>query len=139
MSAGRLWRKQVLRVGDIDYRGRTLSFTGQYLTDLADAFGAGAVDLVPFLISDTHTNDPACYSGHVRQMEVVGDGLEAVIEVSAAADGTLRSDPQLDSAPRIIESYCRADGTEFSAVIQQILATRQSILTGLQPWEPVSG
>jgi hypothetical protein len=136
--SGHLWRKQVLRTGAIDYHGRTLDFTREYLTDLADAFSAGALDLVPFLVSDTHSNDPALCSGCVRQMEVVGDGLDAIIEVTDAADEVLRSDPLMESAPRIIEPYRWADGTEFPAVIQQILGTRQSILTGLRSWEPVS-
>lgn len=135
---GHLWRKQVLRAGKISHHGRTLDFTREYLTGLADAFGAGACDLVPFLVSDIHTDDPGRCSGYVRQMEVAGDALEVVIEVTSAADEVLRSDPQMGSAPRIIESYCRADGTEFPAVIQQIRGTRRLSLTGLRPYEPAS-
>ena len=37
-----LWRKRVLPVGDVSYKGRMLHFTRDYLDRLADAFRSPA-------------------------------------------------------------------------------------------------
>src|ERR1035441_9402346 len=63
----RLWRKKVLPVGDVEYKGRTLHFTLNYLKGLAGAFTARAYDQVAVQLADaedTATDDPAY--GHRR-------------------------------------------------------------------------
>src|ERR1035441_8319817 len=53
----RLWRKKVLPVGDVEYKGRTLHFTLNYLKGLAGAFTARAYDQVAFQRSEEHTSE----------------------------------------------------------------------------------
>ena len=42
-----LFRKQILPIGTINYKGRKIAFTKEYLTDLANAFKTAAFDQVP--------------------------------------------------------------------------------------------
>ena len=59
-----------------------VAFTPEYLSGLAEAFNEGAFDLVPFqlaTVSGGHTHDPARWRGDVYGLEVVPDGLDALI------------------------------------------------------------
>ena len=137
-ESGHLWRKQVLPIGEVDYRGwRTIDFTKDYLDRLVEAFDEGAYDRVPFQLADEsgqHTSDPAQWRGDVLKLEVVADGLDILVTVTEQGSDVLRRDPALGAAPRIIEDYHRADGRVFPAAIQHILGTRDPLITGLRPW-----
>lgn len=140
MSDGsQVWRVQVLPLGTISYRDRELDFTSEYLADLVRAFDDGAFDVVPFVLAGEdgqHTNDPARWRGEVRGLEMVPDGLDAVVAVTADGGEVLRRTPALRAAPRIIEDYRGTDGRTFPAVIQHILGTSHPVITGLRPWQP---
>ena len=73
----RLWRKKVLPVGDVGYKGQLLHFTKDYLGQLAAAFTNRAYDQVPFQLADaqnTHTNDPERFRGDIAEMVVRDNG-----------------------------------------------------------------
>ena len=69
----RVYRKQVLAKRTIDYplpdgTTKQVTFDDDYLTDLANAYKAGAYDLVPFQLADganRHNEDPRQYGGRV--------------------------------------------------------------------------
>ena len=135
----RLWRVQVLPLGEIDYHGRPMVLTPEYVAALAIAFNQRAFDLVPFQVADEHTSDPARCRGEAIGFEPVADGLDAVVAVGGEGAVLLREEPSLGAALRIVENYRRTDGRIFPAAINQILGTRSPMLTGLRPWVPVMG
>src|SRR5216683_2947081 len=78
LGGGRLWRKRLLPAGDVEYKGRMLHFTRNYLAGLADAFRQRAYDQVPFQLADSansHTNDPERFRGQVVDADLADDGL----------------------------------------------------------------
>ena len=135
------WRKQVLPAGVISYRGRDIRFTDSYLSGLVSAFKGRAVDCVPFVLfpDGAHTNDPQWFRGEVTGLEVVPDGLDALITVDDETSGVISADPGLGAAPQIIEDYRRADGEEFPAVVRHVLGTRKPMITGLRVWQRLTG
>jgi hypothetical protein len=131
-----LWRVQVLPFGAVDYRGISLDFTREYLEAIAEAFAA-ALDCVPFMLAEAdgaHTSDPDRYRGEIRSLEVVDDGLDAVIAATPEGDEAIRTTPGLAAAPRLIEGYRCADGRVFPVVMQHILGTTRPLITGLRSW-----
>lgn len=129
-----LWRVQVLPLGTVRYRVRDLNLTPEYLEAIAEAFSAGVFDIVPFQIADMHTNDPTCFRGEARELEVVADGMDAVIAATPEGDEAIRTTPGLAAAPRLFEDYRTADGRTWPVALQHILGTTQPIITGLRPW-----
>lgn len=136
----KLWRKQVLPKAGINYKGRRITFDDTYLTDLADAFTAGAYDQVAFQLADatnTHTVDPSRFRGEVKGLEVTPDGLDAIVELTAEGERLIRDNPRLGVSVRIREALERADGKKFARAIHHVLGTIDPRLTGLRPWQIV--
>lgn len=136
-----LFRKQVLPRGSINYKGRTLTFDQQYLSDLARAFRADAFDQVAFLLADkdnAHTMDPERYRGEVKGMELTKDGLDVLLDLTPEAAELVRKNPKLGVSARIIEDLDRADGKKFPHAIQHVLGTLDPRVTGMSPWQEVS-
>lgn len=137
----RLWRRQVLPVGDINYKGRVLKFTRDYLSKLVRSFKDGAYAQVPFQLADaqnTHTNDPERYRGEITDMEVRDDGLWVTTEVSERGDALLKENPKLGVSARIVEAYDRADGKFFPAAIQHVLGTLDPRISWMGgSWQPI--
>ena len=74
----RVWRKRVLPVGEVEYKGRMLRFTKDYLGGLVRAFQSRAYDQVPFQMAthdNAHSNDPERTRGEITAMELGDDGL----------------------------------------------------------------
>src|SRR5450755_4447655 len=139
-SGASLWRKQVLPLGEISYKGRRISFTKEYLSGLAKAFTDKAFDVVPFQFADganTHTNAPEQRRGTVRDLELTDDGLDIIVETGADAGKHLAEYPDLGVSARIVEAYDRADGKFFPAAIQHVLATLDPRIPGMRPWQAV--
>jgi hypothetical protein len=136
----RLWRKKVLPVGDVDYKGRTLHFTRDYLGRLVSAFQNRAYDQVPFQLADaqnTHTNDPERTRGDITGMDLDDDGLYITAEVNAAGEKVLKDNPKLGVSARIVEGYQRSDGKFFGEAIQHVLGTLDPRIPGLGAWEAI--
>lgn len=139
-SGATLWRKQLLPVGEINYKGRKIAFTREYLAGLVKAFSSKAYDVVPFQFADhanTHTNDPERRRGTVRGMELTADGLDIIVEPGPGAAEHLKDYPDLGVSARIVEGYDRADGRFFPAAIQHVLGTLDPRIPGLKPWQAV--
>jgi hypothetical protein len=136
----RLWRKKLLPVGDVEYKGRTLHFTRDYLGRLVQAFQNRAYDQVPFQLADaanTHTNDPERTRGWVKGMELGDDGLYVTAEVNEAGEQVLASNPNLGVSARIVEDYARSDGRHFPAAVQHVLGTLDPRIPGLGAWTAI--
>src|ERR1035441_5909209 len=136
----RLWRKKVLPVGDVEYKGRTLHFTLNYLKGLAGAFTARAYDQVAFQLADaqnTHTNDPERFRGDFVAMDAEPDGLWVTLKPTEAVDKVLKENPELGVSARIVEDYARSDGQHFPAAIQHVLGTLDPRIPGLGAWQAI--
>ena len=139
--ASTIFRKQVLPIGSIDYKGRRIQFDRQYLTDLASSFKNGAFDQVPFQFADQdnkHTLDPERYRGEVKGVELTQDGLDVVMELTPDAAELVRKNPKLGVSARIIEGLDRADGKTFPRAMQHVLGTLDPRITGMRPWQEVN-
>jgi hypothetical protein len=138
--ANRQWRKRILPIGDVEYQGRVLHFTRDYLGKLADAFRSRAYDQVPFQLADSgnrHTNDPERFRGTITDLELADDGLYAVLDPTEAGEAVLRDNPHLGVSARIVEGYARSDGKFYPAAIQHILGTLDPRIPALGSWQPV--
>jgi len=136
----RLWRKKVLPVGDVEYKGRLLHFTKDYLGQLAAAFTSRAYDQVPFQLADaqnTHTNDPERTRGEIRGMQLEDDGLYITAELTEDGERVLTANPRLGVSARIVEDYARSDGQHFPAAIQHVLGTLDPRIPGLGAWQAI--
>jgi hypothetical protein len=136
----RTWTKLILPVGEIDYMGRRLRFTPEYLRGLVEAWHQRAYDQVPLQFADAanaHTNDPERTRGWITDMRAEPDGLYVTAEVTERGERVLRDNPYLGVSARIVEQYQRADGQFFPAAIQHVLATLDPRITGLGAWQSV--
>ena len=146
--AAQTWRKKLLPIGSIDYKGRTLHFTRDYLGQLVRSFHSGAYDQVPLQLADAenrHSNDPERTRGEITGMELGPDGLYVTVRTTEAGSRVLAGNPRLGVSARIVEDYARSDGRHFPAAVQHVLATLDPRIPGLGAWEaieasnPVSG
>lgn len=138
--SGRVWRKRVLPVGDIDYKGRTLHFTRDYLAGLAQAFKERAYDQVPFQLAgndNSHTNDVERFGGEVTSFDLESDGLYIKLAATERGEKVLKENPNLGVSARIVEDYARADGKYFTAAVQHVLGTLDPRIPGLGGWQAV--
>lgn len=139
-GASRLWRKQLLPVGTIDYKGRKIEFSREYLAGIVKAFAEKAYDQVPFQLApqgNEHTNDPERFRGEIRSLELTGEGLDLILAATEDGDRVLRENPALGVSARISEDYQRSDGRFFPAAIQHVLGTLDPRIPGMRPWEAV--
>lgn len=140
VQQGQLWWKRLLPVGEINYKGRTLKFTKDYLNGLAQAFDARAYDQVPLQLAgdeNKHTNDVERTGGQTRAMEVRPDGLYIGVEPTERGRKVLTDNPELGVSARIVEAYDRADGKFFPKAVQHVLATLDPRIPGLGGWQTV--
>ncbi len=136
----KLWRKQVLPIGNVEYKGRLLHFTRDYLGQLVAAFKSRAYDQVPFQMAthdNAHSNDPERTRGEVTDMELRDDGLYVIAEVNPRGEEVLRENPRLGVSARIVEDYARSDGKHYPAAIQHVLGTLDPRIPGLGAWEAI--
>jgi len=138
--SGTRWRKKLLPIGEISYKGRTLKFDRPYLTGLVDAFRSRAYDQVPFQLADaanTHTNDPERTAGQITGMTLDTDGLYIEVQPSARGQEVLTTNPGLGVSARIVEGYDRSDGKFFPRAIQHVLGTLDPRIPGMGGWSAV--
>jgi hypothetical protein len=135
------WRKQLLPIGSVTFKGRKLQFTQQYLSDLAKSFADKAFDMVPFQLADgknSHTNDPERTRGKVVGVEMANDGLDVIIETDDDGGKLLEKYPELGVSARIYENYERSDGKGWRAALQHVLGTLDPHVTGMRPWSAIT-
>jgi hypothetical protein len=132
------WRKMLLPIGTVNYKGRKLQFTADYLAELVRSFREQAFPQVPFQLAtddNKHTNDPERYRGELVDLEQASDGLYAIVEPTAAGQQLLETNPKLQVSARIYENYERGDGQKWTAALQHVLGTLDPHITGMGPWE----
>jgi hypothetical protein len=137
----RLWRTQLLPLGEIDYKGRKLQFTKDYFAGLIAAFKAAAFNQVPFQLADgdnKHNNDPERFRGEIKDLTLDEDGLNLVLEATEDGDKLLKTNPKLGVSARIFENYERSDGKKWAAALQHVLGTLDPHITGMKPWQQVA-
>ena len=130
----------MLPVGEIQYQGRTLSFTPAYLRGLAEAFRSRAYDQVSFQLADSansHTNDPERHRGTVVDMQAEPDGLWITVDPTPRGEAVLRENPYLGVSARIVEQFQRGDGAFYPAAVQHVLGTLDPRIPALGSWQPV--
>lgn len=135
-----LWRKQLLPVGEINYKGRKIALTREYLAGLVKAFADRAYDAVPLQFADEenrHTEKPEHRRGTVQGLELVDDGLDVIVSVGPDAAQHLTEYPDLGVSAKIVEQYERADGRFFPAAIKHVLGTLDPRITGMRPWQAI--
>jgi hypothetical protein len=135
-----IWRKRVLPVGQIEYKGRVLTFDRKYLETLASSFSSQAYNQVPFQLADaanTHTNDPERFRGEILGVNVENDGLWVTMKPTPEGNKLLLTNPKLGVSARIVEDYARSDGKYFPAAIQHVLGTLDPRIPDLGAWEAV--
>src|SRR3954453_65154 len=135
----RLWRKQILPLGTINYEGRQIQFDRKYHRDLVRSFRDGAYGQVPFQLADatnTHTNDPDRTRGDLVDLRAESDGLYGYFELADPA--VVLNNKKLGVSCRILENYTREhDGKQFGRALQHVLGTLDPRITGMKPWESV--
>lgn len=137
----RIFRKQILPIGSIDYMGRKLDFTREYLADLSASFNDGAYDQVPFMLApadNSHTLDPERFRGEVKGLELSEDGLDMIVEMTEEGAAVVANNPRLGVSARIVEDLTKADGRGYSRAVQHVLGTHDPRVTGLKPWQTVN-
>jgi hypothetical protein len=134
------WRKRLLPVGDVAYKGRMLHFTREYLQGLAAAFRNRAYDQVPLQLAgadNSHTNDVERTAGQITDMTVEPDGLYITARVSPRGEAVLAGNPLVGVSARIVEDYDRSDGRHFPAAVQHALVTLDPRIPALGAWQAV--
>lgn len=135
----RLWRKQILPLGSINYDGRQIRFDSAYHRDLVRSFREGAYGQVPFQLADannTHTNDPERTRGDLVDLRAEKDGLYGYFELPDPS--VVLNNSKLGVSCRILENYTREhDGKKFGRALQHVLGTLDPRITGMKPWESV--
>lgn len=135
-----VYRKQVLPLGSINYRGRKIDFTKKYLTDLASSFKSKAYDQVPVVYADSqnqHNMDPRNFGADTINLAFEDDGLYAYVKPDSATRKVLDKNPNLGVSARIVEGLEKSDGRRFPRAIQHILLTMDPRVTGMKPWQTV--
>lgn len=146
-----VYRKQVLPVGELNYKGRKLKFTPDYLRNIVSAHKRKAFDTVPTMLADksnSHTMALLDGGGEVLGMEVDLDavdpdtgkpapGLYSTVRLSAAADEVVKDNPKVGVSVRLKENYERGDGEFFPAAMQHLLLTWDPRVAGMSKWQPV--
>lgn len=142
-----MWRKKLLPVGKITYRGpgappegREIDFTADYMKQLADAFNDRAYGQVPFQIAgddNKHTNDVERFRGEVAAFVPQPDGLYMVLATTPEGTRILEQNPALGVSARINEQYPRSDGKFYPAAIQHVLGTLDPHVPNLGGWQAV--
>lgn len=140
----KLYRKRILPIGELDYKGRKLNFNRAYNDNLAAAFRDGAFDTVPFQLApddNSHTNAVDRAAGEIVGLESTDDGLWSTISATDKGAAIIDEHPDLPVSVRVVEGYTRADGKtvrEYPAALQHVLATWAPRISGMGRWEPIS-
>lgn len=135
------WRKQILPLGSISYKGQKISFDRKYFAQLVKAFKQQACGPVPFQLADaqnTHTNDPERRRGTVVDLETAPDGLYAILELDDDGEKLVKKYPDIGVSARIYENFERADEKFFPAALQHVLGTLDPHVPGMKPWQAVA-
>lgn len=137
----RVFRKQILKFGEIDYHGRVVRFDAPYADNVIKAFRDQAFDTVPFVLADSdnkHTRDPLRARGEIIDLEATDSGLDAVITLNQDAAKIVEDNPKFGVSVSIKEQFQRADGKNYDAALAHVLGTFEPMLPGMSPWQTIN-
>jgi hypothetical protein len=140
----KLYRKRILPIGQLDYKGRKLDFNRAYNDNLAEAFREGAFDTVPFQLApddNSHSNAVDRSAGEIVGLESTDDGLWATVSATDKGSSIIDENDMLPVSVRVVEGYTRSDGKttrEYPAALQHVLATWAPRISGMGRWEPIA-
>ena len=135
-----MFRKKLLPIGSVEYQGRQLKFSRDYLSGLVSAFRDRAYDFCPIQVADSsnkHTNAPEATRGKITDMDLADDGLWITAELGADGEKMLSQYPEMGISARIVENYARSDGKFYPAAVQHALITLDPRVPALGSWQPV--
>lgn len=138
----RLFRKQILKFGEIDYDGSKVRFDRDFAEQMISTFREHPFAMVPFQLADkdnSHTNDPERTRGEVVDLELTTEGVDGVISVPDEKTAKLLSQyPNLAVSVRVYEDYRPRDGERtYNNALQHVLGTFEPALSGMSPWQAV--
>lgn len=134
------FRKQILPMRTINYKGNDITFDRPFLQELVRSFKARAYDQVPFVLADgenRHNESPENFRGYIADLVLTSDGLDAVLDLSKAGAKLVQENPTLGVSARILQDPPRSDGRRFGKVLRHVLATMDPRVTGMRPWQAV--
>lgn len=145
LAAGLVYRKQILPVTKVHYKGRVLDFNEDYLRNLVDAYNDAAYDSVPFTLAtedNRHTDDPERIRGEVTSVSLSNPGeapgLYATIAFpNAEAAQSVMFNPKLGVSCRILEGVAKSDGRQYPMALKHVCGTPDPHVTGMSPWRKV--
>lgn len=133
------FRKQILPLRTIDYKGNKITFDRPFLQEMVRNFKARAYDQVPFVLANDrneHNENPENFRGFVTDLVLTEDGLDAVLDLSKAGARLVASNPQLGVSARIFQNIVR-NGRTMGKVLRHVCATMDPRVTGMRPWQAV--
>lgn len=134
------FRKQILPLGSINYKGQRITFDRSFLQEMVRNFKARAYDQVPFVLADgqnRHNEHPENFRGTVADLVLTEDGLDAVLDLSKDGARLVEANPELGVSARIMQGLVKSDGRKFGKVLRHVLATMDPRVTGMRPWQAV--
>lgn len=138
---GRLYRKEILRKGRINYEGQLVDIDDALCGEIRRAFDEKAFDQAAVQLADaqnTHTEDPERFRGEVVALEETPQSLFALVSLSEEGQKVVDANPNLGVSARIVRDHRRIDGKSWPAALGHLLMTINPRMTGMGPWTQVA-
>lgn len=140
-ATGRVFRKHILNLGPLAYKGRTFNLDDAWFTRLKDNFNSG-VSMVQVPLADSrnqHSEDPMRNAGEVVGLERDGDKVYSVIDVRDPDVARRIADGRIMGASAFLHmdyTDTRTQKQVGPALLHHCLTNRPYI-TDLEPYEEV--
>lgn len=140
--ARKRYRKNILPLTKIKWKGKEKTFDLPYMKRVKDAFDAGAFSYVPVKLApgdNSHTNDVLRTGGRVVGLSVSEqEGLVADLELNDDGIKAVQSsDGHVPVSAKILEQLERDDGdfATFDAALAHVLVVDDPYVRGMTPWK----
>jgi hypothetical protein len=140
--ARKRYRKNILPLTKIRWKGKEKTFDLSYMQRVKDAFDKGAFPYVPVKLApadNSHTNDVLRTGGRVVGLSVSEEeGLVADLELNDDGIKAVQSsDGHVPVSAKILEQLVRDDGdfAEFDAALAHVLVVDDPYVRGMTPWK----
>ena len=140
--ARKRYRKNILPLTKIRWKGKEKTFDLSYMRRVKDAFDKGAFPYVPVKLApgdNSHTNDVLRTGGRVVGLSVSEEeGLVADLELNDDGIKAVQSsDGHVPVSAKILEQLERDDGdfAKFDAALAHVLVVDDPYVRGMTPWK----
>jgi hypothetical protein len=136
---GRLFKKHILNLGQLQYEGQTFNLDDSWYAKLKHNFNAGVADIVQVPLADAqnrHSEDPSRNLGEVVDVERDGQKVYAIIDARQDADkfGTT----YLGSSAFLHMNYKdTATQERVGPALLHVCVTNRPYITGLEDYQEV--